>query len=42
MQNKKILFITYDLSGYYDIIHEELQKNFHSVDYHNIANLKFK
>jgi hypothetical protein len=42
MQNKKILFITYDLSGYYDIIHEELQNNFSSIEYHNTATLKFK
>ena len=42
MQNKKILFITYDLSGYYDIILEELQNNFSSVEYHNTAKLTFK
>lgn len=42
MQNKKILFITYDLSGYYDIIHEELKKEYSFVEYHNIATLSFK
>lgn len=41
MQNKKILFITYDLSGYYDVIHDELKKEFCSVEYHNIATLRF-
>lgn len=42
MKDKNILFITYDLSGYYNCIHEELIKQFANVDYYNMANLKFK
>lgn len=40
MKDKKILFITYDLSGYYDVIHNELNNQFKHVDYYNIASLK--
>ena len=40
MKDKKILFITYDLSGYYDVIHNELNNQFSHVDYYNIASLK--
>lgn len=40
MTDKKILFITYDLSGYYDAIHDELNKQYKHVDYYNIASLK--
>lgn len=42
MKDKNILFITYDLSGYYDIIREELNNQFTHVEYQNIARLKFK
>ncbi|MBU2940677.1 hypothetical protein KO494_14105 [Lacinutrix sp. C3R15] len=40
MKDKKILFITYDLSGYYDSIHNQLNKQYKHVDYYNIASLK--
>jgi len=40
MTDKKILFITYDLSGYYDAIHDELNTQYKHVDYYNIASLK--
>lgn len=42
MKDKRILFITFDLSGYYDSIREELSNQFMYVDYHNTAYLKFK
>lgn len=37
---KRILFITFDLSGYYDSIHNALKLEFESVDYFNLADYK--
>jgi hypothetical protein len=42
MINKKVLFITYDLSGYYDNISKGLETYFTDVEFHNIALIKFK
>lgn len=42
MKDKNILFITYDLSGYYDNIPKALNKHFANVESHNMANIKFK
>lgn len=42
MEDKKILFITYDLSGYYKGVYEELCKQYTTVDFYNIATLKYK
>lgn len=42
MKNKSILFITFDLSGYYDCINDELKANFESVDYENTSKLSYK
>ena len=42
-QNNRVLFITYDLSGYYNCIHEELKNRFKEVDYFNtIDKYKYK
>lgn len=40
--NKSVLFITYDLSGYYNCIHNELKNRFITVDYYNTIGIKFK
>ncbi|MEO6348703.1 MAG: hypothetical protein ABIO60_12420 [Aquaticitalea sp.] len=40
--NKSVLFITYDLSGYYDCIKDELNNYFSHVEYQNTAYLKYK
>jgi len=42
MKNKSILFITFDVSGYYDCITDELKANFKSVDYENTSKLNYK
>ena len=42
MKNKSILFITFDVSGYYNCIHEELKINFKNVDYENTSLLTYK
>ena len=42
MENKKLLFITYDLSGYYQAILEELQRQYSQVDFYNLTEIKFK
>ncbi|MGS2726647.1 hypothetical protein ACU8DI_08560 [Psychroserpens sp. BH13MA-6] len=42
MKGKKVLFITFDLSGYYDHISEGLKEHFEDVEYHNVAFIKFK
>lgn len=39
-QSKKILFITFDLSGYYDCIINELKLQYSDVDYYNLADYK--
>jgi len=39
-KSKKILFITFDLSGYYDCIKDELEKQYKDVDYYNLADYK--
>ena len=40
MKDKKILFITFDLSGYYDNISKGLAAHFSDVEFHNIADIK--
>lgn len=40
MENKSVLFITFDLSGYYDVINEELNTQFSNVEYYNMATIK--
>ncbi|OUS02770.1 hypothetical protein A9Q86_02860 [Flavobacteriales bacterium 33_180_T64] len=42
MKDKKVLFITFDLSGYYDHISKGLSKHFSDVESHNIAYIEFK
>jgi hypothetical protein len=42
MENKKVLFITFDMSGYYDGVLKELQKRYSHVDYYNTATFKFR
>lgn len=39
-KSKKILFITFDLSGYYDCIRSELENNYGEVDYYNLEDYK--
>lgn len=40
MKPTRALFITFDLSGYYDCIFEELKSHFNHVDYYNLADYK--
>lgn len=42
MKTKSILFITFDLSGYYDCITDELKATFKRVDYENTSELHYK
>ena len=42
MENKRVLFITFDLSGYYDSVYSELQQRYTHVDYFNTATVRFK
>jgi len=42
MEDKKVLFITFDLSGYYDGVYRELQSRYTQVDYFNTATFKYK
>lgn len=42
MKSTKALFITFDLSGYYDCIFEELKSYYSEVDYYNLADYKNK
>jgi hypothetical protein len=42
MQNKKALFITFDMSGYYDGIYDELKRRYDTVDYFNMAKISYK
>ena len=42
MKTKSILFITFDLSGYYDCINDELKSSFKNVDYENTSKLDYK
>lgn len=42
MKDKRVLFITFDLSGYYDNIAKGLGEHFSDVESHNIAYIKFK
>jgi len=42
MENKKVLFITFDMSGYYDGIYRELQSRYTQVDYFNTATFKYR
>lgn len=42
MEDKKVLFITFDMSGYYDSVYEELKSRYTQVDYYNTATFKYK
>jgi hypothetical protein len=42
MENKKILFITFDMSGYYISVYEELKSKYSTVDFYNTATISFK
>ncbi|RZJ29016.1 MAG: hypothetical protein EOO48_08525 [Flavobacterium sp.] len=42
MENRKILFITYDTSGYYTPVYEALQKRFQSVEFYNTAKMSYR
>lgn len=42
MENKRVLFITFDLSGYYDSVYRELQQRYAHVDYFNTATVRFR
>jgi hypothetical protein len=42
MEDKKVLFITFDMSGYYDGVYRELQSRYTQVDYFNTATFKYK
>lgn len=42
MKSTRALFITFDLSGYYDCIFEELKSQYNEVDYYNLADYKNK
>ena len=42
MEDKKVLFITFDKSGYYDGIYRELQGRYTHVDYFNTATFTYK
>jgi len=42
MEDKRVLFITFDMSGYYDSVYKELKSRYTHVDYYNTATLKFK
>lgn len=42
MENKKILFITYDLSGYYEGVYAELKKRYAQVEFYNAATARYK
>lgn len=41
MKNKSILFITFDVSGYYNCVHDELKATFNRVDYENTSQLNY-
>lgn len=42
MENKKILFITFDMSGYYTGVYEELKLRYSDVDFYNTATISYK
>lgn len=42
MENKKILFITFDMSGYYTSVHDELKSRYSTVDFYNTATISYK
>lgn len=42
MENKKVLFITYDMSGYYESVYKELQNRYAEVDYFNTLGISYK
>ncbi len=42
MENKKILFITFDMSGYYSGVYEELKSRYSHVDFYNTATISYK
>lgn len=42
MENKKILFITFDMSGYYTGVYEELKQRYSHVDFYNTATISYK
>lgn len=42
MENKRVLFITYDMSGYYDSVYKELESRYAEVDYFNTLGISYK
>ncbi len=42
MENKRILFITFDMSGYYTGVYDELKKRYTTVDFYNTATISYK
>lgn len=42
MENKKVLFITFDMSGYYTSVLEELKTRYTEVDFYNMATISYK
>ena len=42
MENKKILFITFDMSGYYTGVYDELKSKYTTVDFYNTATISYK
>ena len=42
MENKRVLFITFDMSGYYDAVRDELKTRYAEVDYYNTAALSYR
>lgn len=42
MENKKVLFITFDMSGYYTNVYNELKERYEHVDFYNTATMNYK
>lgn len=42
MENKKVLFVTFDMSGYYINVYEELKKRYTEVDFYNMATMSYR
>ena len=42
MENKKVLFITFDMSGYYTGVYDELKSRYSTVDFYNTATISYK
>ncbi len=42
MENKRVLLVTFDMSGYYDAVRDELKSRYAEVDYYNTATLSYR